>query len=294
MISLAYYPGCSQHGTAKEYEMSVRACMKALGVDLVELKDWSCCGSTPAHTVDHSLAAALAARNLRIAKDMNYSRVATPCPSCLSALRNAEVRIQDEEFRKEVNELLDVPFEGGVHALSILQVLFEEIRPEEIAAKAVKSMKGMVAAPYYGCLMNRPPDLMRFDDPENPVAMDNILKALGAEVPDFPVKLECCGASFSVPRKDIVMNLSNRILGVASRLGCNAIVVACPLCQQNLDLRQSQINSANNANYNIPVLYITQVIGLALGLSPEELGLGKLVVSPSGLLSKLGTEGDKS
>lgn len=294
MTSLAYYPGCSQTGTAKEYEMSVRACMKALGVELAELEDWSCCGSTPAHTVDHTLAAALAARNLRIAKDMNYSRVATPCPSCLSNLRNAEVRMEDEGFRKQVNELLDVPFEGGVHATSILQVLFEEIGPKNIAAKAVKSMQGMIAAPYYGCIMNRPPDVMKFDDPENPIAMDEILKALGAEVPDFPVKLECCGASYSVPRKDIVMNLTGRVLGVADRLGCNAVVVACPLCQQNLDLRQGQVNSTNGTSYNIPVLYITQVIGLALGIAPEELGLSKLVVSPSALIGKLGAKGDNA
>jgi heterodisulfide reductase subunit B len=282
-----YYPGCSQTGTSIEYDMSTRASCKALGLQLVDLEDWSCCGSTPAHTVDHLLSAALAARNLRIVQEMGRDAVVTPCPSCLTALRTANHRMRNPSFRAEVNDIIDKPYEGEIEAKSVLQVIYEEVGPEKIRAAVTNPLKGLAAAPYYGCIMSRPPEVMAFDDPENPIAMDKILEALGAEVTPFPFKVECCGAAHAVPKKDVVTFLSGRILSMAEEFGANAIVVACPLCHQNLDLRQDQINRSQKTRFKLPILYFTQLIALAMGVDEKELGLNKHHVSPQGLLKHI-------
>jgi len=281
-LRLGYYPGCSQSGTAAEYDISTRACCKALGVELVDVPDWTCCGSTPAHTVDHTLAGALAARNLLQAEGTGLSRVTTPCPSCLAALKTADAHLAHETYRARVEQLLGCPGPGPMQSESVLQVLYEEVTPKAIAAKVTKPLTGLRLVAYYGCLLNRPPGLMAFDDPENPVAMDEILKACGAEVLEFPFKTECCGAAFGMPRLDVMQRLSARILGMAQDLGADAIVVACPLCQMNLDLRRGQVNSfatqQGGQDIQMPVPYFTQLLGLALGLPEAELGLNKLVL----------------
>ena len=291
MIKIAYYPGCSGQGTSLEYERSTRAVCAALGIGLEEIQDWSCCGSSPAHACDHVLSAALSARNLTLAAGQGAERIGTPCPSCLANLKTAKKRMDNEGFRKEVDALLDAPApETLPETVSILQVLAEDMGSEAIAAQVKKPLAGIKVACYYGCLMSRPEGIMNFDDPENPVAMDNIMKALGAEVVDFPLKTECCGAAMGIPRRDISARLSARLLETARTYGADAVVVACPLCHMNLDLRQEQAAKASQSVFNMPVLYFTQFMGLALGLPEEELGLDKLCVSPAGLLGKIGAK----
>jgi len=276
----AYYAGCSLEGTAVEYDMSMRQVFKALGVVLREPEDWSCCGSTPAHTVDHVLAAALAARNLSIIEKMGTDTVTVPCPSCLSAFKRAHLKMKDDEsFKEQVNELLDEPYNGGVNPKSTLQIMYEDIGLDAIAKKVTPALPGLVVAPYYGCILNRPPAIAQFDDPENPVSMDKILEAVGVKVSNFAFKVECCGAAFGVPKREMVNRLTARVLDMALDSGANCIAVACPLCQQNLDLRQSQVNSTMGTTFNIPILYFSQIVGLTYGLSPRELGLDKLIVS---------------
>ncbi len=276
----AYYAGCSLEGTAVEYDMSMRQVFKVLGVNIKEPEDWSCCGSTPAHTVDHVFAAALAARNLTIIEKMGTDTVTVPCPSCLSAFKRAHLRMTaDESFKKEVNELLDEPYEGGVVPKSTLQIMLEDIGIDAVSSKVTHALPGLVVAPYYGCILTRPPEIAQFDDPENPVSMDKILEAVGVKVVDYAFKMECCGAAFGVPKRDMVNRLTYRVLSMALEAGANCIAVACPLCQQNLDLRQSQVNSAMGKSLNIPILYFSQIVGLTYGLSPKELGFDKLVVS---------------
>lgn len=279
-LTYAYYPGCSGLGTSKEYDQSTRAVCGALGIGLADIPDWSCCGSSPAHTVDHVLSAALSARNLAAAEAMGQTTAVTPCPSCLSNLRTAGHRMERREFREKVNALLDTPCQNTVTTKSVLQVLVEDFGLEALGGKVVKPLTGLRVAAYYGCIMNRPPEVMRFDDHENPMAMDNILAALGADVRPFPLKVECCGASYGVARRDIVARLSGKLLAAAVDVGAEMVVAACPLCQMNLDLRQEQINSAEGTNYRMPVLYFTQLMGLALGLPEEKLGLDKVCVSP--------------
>ncbi len=281
----AYYSGCSLEGTAVEYDMSVRQVFKALGVTLKEPEDWSCCGSTPAHTVDHVFAAALAARNLSIIEKMGTDTVTVPCPSCLSAFKKAHQGMtSSESFKEQVNALLDEPYNGGVSPKSTLQVMYEDIGLEALAGKVTHVLPDLVVAPYYGCILNRPPKVAQFDDPENPVSMDKILEAVGVKVSDFAFKMECCGAAFGVPKREMVNRLSFKVLNMALDSGANCIAVACPLCQQNLDLRQEQVNATTGSNFKIPVLYFSQIVGLTYGLSPEELGLDKLIVSADSLI----------
>lgn len=289
-LTYAYYPGCSGTGTSIEYDMSTRAVCAELGITLTDIPDWSCCGSTPAHTVDHTLSSALSARNLALVEKMNLDTAITPCPSCLTNLKTATHRMEKDAFRNKVNNLLDTPYNGGVATKSVLQILVEDMGLEALKDKTVKPLKGLKVAAYYGCIMNRPPEVMNFDDPEHPMAMDNILKALGATVLPYPLKVECCGASFGIPRKDIVMSLSGKLLDAAKDIGADALATACPLCQMNLDLRQGQINSAGGTNHKIPVFYYTQLIGLALGLSEKELGIDKLCVSPRKVINAIGRD----
>ncbi|WP_428563008.1 MAG: CoB--CoM heterodisulfide reductase iron-sulfur subunit B family protein [Solidesulfovibrio sp. DCME] len=284
--AIAYYPGCSGLGTSKEYDASTRAVCRALGLSLVDIPDWSCCGSTPAHTKDHILSAALSARNLQLVAGMGLTAAATPCPSCLTNLRTANHRMEKAENAEKVNKLLDDAYAGGVEAISVLQALVENIGLDAIKAAVRTPLSGLTVACYYGCIMNRPPELMKFDDCENPMAMDNILAALGATVVPFPLKVECCGASYGIPRQDIVAKLTGKLLDAAVSIGADMVAVACPLCQMNLDLRQGQVNRALGSHFRIPVPYYTQLMGVALNVADEELGFGQLCIDPRPVLNK--------
>ena len=286
MKEYAYYQGCSLEGTAAAYDTSIRLVMKSLGVNLAEPEDWSCCGSTPAHAVDRLLAGALAARNLAIVERMGSRTLLTPCPSCLSAFKKTQHAMAgDKAFKEEVNGLLDSPYDCTVTAKSALQVLYEDLGLEEIARPVKLALPGLRVAPYYGCILNRPPKVAAFDDPENPVSMDRILSAVGVDVADFAFKLECCGAAFGVPKKEMVLKLTAKVLSMALDAGANCIAVACPLCQQNLDLRQSQVNKALGESFSIPVLYFSQIMALTYGYTPEEAGLTKNIVSADGVIA---------
>ena len=287
-MNFAYYPGCSARGSSKDYEMSTQAVCKALDMRLVDIPDWNCCGSTPAHAVDTELSAALCVRNLDIAAQQEAELVLTPCPSCLSNLKLASKRMEDPAFRVRVDELLDGPSAKTFPPVtSVMQGIAENFDMEAIAARVRKSLKGLRLAAYYGCLMSRPAEVMNFGDPENPTLMEEMMSACGAEMLDFPLKTACCGASFGIPERPMTAKNSGRILELATRLGADAIVVACPLCQMNLDLRQDQASAAMDTKFRMPVLYFTQMMGIAFDLPEDDLGLNKLCVSPNGLMRKL-------
>ena len=287
-MNFAYYPGCSARGSSKDYEMSTQAVCKALDMRLVDIPDWNCCGSTPAHAVDTELSAALCVRNLDIAAQQEAELVLTPCPSCLSNLKLASKRMEDPAFRVRVDELLDGPSAKTFPPVtSVMQGIAENFDMEAIAARVRKSLKGLRLAAYYGCLMSRPAEVMNFGDPENPTLMEEMMSACGAEMLDFPLKTACCGASFGIPERPMTAKNSGRILELATRIGADAVVVACPLCQMNLDLRQDQASAAMDTKFRMPVLYFTQMMGIAFDLPEAELGLNKLCVSPNGLMRKL-------
>lgn len=287
-MNFVYYPGCSARGSSKDYELSTQAVCKALDINLVDIPDWNCCGSTPAHAVDTELSAALCVRNLDIAAQQEAELVLTPCPSCLSNLKLASKRMEDPAFRVRVDELLDGPSAKTFPPVtSVMQGIAENFDMEAIAARVRKSLKGLRLAAYYGCLMSRPAEIMNFGDPENPTLIESMLAACGAEMVDFPLKTACCGASFGIPERPMTARNSGRILDLATQLGVDAVIVACPLCQMNLDLRQPQASKEMGTSFNLPVLYFTQMMGIAFGLDHKDLGLGKLRVSADGLIRKL-------
>ncbi|MBD5552785.1 MAG: heterodisulfide reductase subunit B [Desulfovibrio sp.] len=287
-MKASYYPGCSQEGSAADYGKSTGALCAALGIELKEIDGWNCCGSTPAHSVSSELSAALCCRNLDLAKKEGFDLVATPCPSCLSNLRMALHRMKDEAFRNSVNELLDEPASADLpDATSIMQLIGRAHDANTIRQLVKKPLGGIKIAPYYGCLMSRPAAIMDFGDPENPMLMESLLAACGAEIIDFPLKTVCCGASYGIPKRPLAAENSGRILKLASEMGADCISVACPLCQMNLDLRQAQAAKAMDMHFDMPILYFTQLMGLAVGIEPQHLGIDQLCVSASSLLSKI-------
>jgi len=294
-MKYAYYPGCSGHGTSVEYEASTRAVCNAVNMDLVEIEDWNCCGSTPAHSVSHELSGALAARNLMQAAKTGADCVISPCPSCSSNLKMARYRMQNPAFKAKVDELLDAPTpaaaDGGADLMetySVLQAIVENVGIENVASRVTYPLEGIKVVTYYGCLLSRPAHVAKFDDPENPVSLDNIMKALGAEVLPFALKTECCGAAMGIPDVNIPGSLSGRILDTAKAVGAEAVVTACPLCHMNLDLRQRQAARISKKSlFGLPVFYYTQLIALAFGLPKNAMRLDKLAVNPYPLLDKI-------
>ncbi len=189
----------------------------------------------------------------------------------------------DEEKRQVLTELCGTPIEGGLPARSLLEMIHQDLGVDAVRERVSAPLKGLRVAPYYGCLLTRPARLMGFDSVENPVSMDELMVAAGAEVVDFPFKVECCGASYGVPQGGMVRRLSGRILEMAARQGANVIVVCCPMCHQNLDLRQGQLEAAPGSR-PMPVLYFTQALGLAMGIEPKKLGLDKHAVSTAAIV----------
>jgi heterodisulfide reductase subunit B len=279
-MKYSFFPGCSLESTANDYLMSTQAVAHALGIQLEELPDWTCCGSTPAHATDAVLAAALPARNLLIAQDLGQDMVVC-CASCYGRLAGANLAVaEDPQLRAQVAEAIGREYSGGVKVRHFLQVLKEDYGLAEIRDMIVKPLDGLKVAAYYGCLLTRPKELCIVDDPEDPQLMEELLSVIGAEPIEWPFKTECCGASFSITRTDTVKRLCGEILRMAKESGAECIAVACPLCQTNLDLRQSDIEKSTGEQFGLPVYYFTQLLGKALGLSDEELGIGKLITEP--------------
>lgn len=276
-MKYAYFPGCSLHSTAKEYNDSTTAVSRALGIELVEIPDWSCCGATSAHATSHELAVALPA-DLGLAEKMGMDVVA-PCAACYNRLRSAEVQMQDNgKLADEINSTLQAKFTGAISVRPLVEPLSAPETLEKLAELVKKPLSGLKIASYYGCLLVRPPKVLGFDDPEDPKSLDNIVRALGAEAVDWHYKNECCGASFSLTRVDIVRKMTHDILLRAKKAGADAIACACPLCQANLDMRQAEIEKEYRATFNLPVFYITELMALAMDLKGPTEWFGKHMV----------------
>ncbi|MGD0337755.1 MAG: CoB--CoM heterodisulfide reductase iron-sulfur subunit B family protein [Bacteroidota bacterium] len=283
-MKYAYYPGCSAESTARDQYMSVQEVSKALNIELVEPNGWTCCGSTPAHHTDKLLSIALPAANLLMAKKMGLDMVVF-CAACYNRMKvaNHEIRI-NPKMRKEIAAILREDYDGSVKVHHFVELLIKDVGVKKLQEAFSHSLDGLKVASYYGCLLVRPHEVTDFDDPENPTIMDSLITIMGGESIDWPSKVECCGGGFALTRTDIVIELSNSILGMAKAAGAQCIAVACPMCQVNLDLRQIDINRTISKVYNIPIVYITQLIGLCLGISPEKLGMDKSVVSPKQII----------
>jgi heterodisulfide reductase subunit B len=286
---IAYYPGCSSHGTAKEFDMSTRAVAADLGIKLSEPEGWVCCGTSAAHSTSHHTATALPMRNLALVAAEGHDRVTTGCASCYSRFRAAIHDVdRDAELRQAVAKDTGYTYDGEVKVEHLLQTVFEGVGLERVGATVKRPLAGLKLACYYGCLLTRPGDVTGADHVEYPMTMDYLMRAAGAQTLDWNYKTECCGSSLALSESAVALRLSERILADAQAVGADAIVVACPLCQSNLDVRQPRINAAFGKQYDLPVLYFTEVLGLAFGRSPKELGLEKHLVDPEPLLARRG------
>jgi len=285
----AYYPGCSVHGMARDYGESIGLVCKRLGISLDEIEDWNCCGASAAHSIDHALAISLGARNLALVESMGLGCVVTPCAGCFSRLTAAAYEFgRSDALDNEIEGRLAAPLPKDVEVLHLLQLLIDSVGLDRIAAEVVRPLQGLRLGAYYGCLLTRPTQVTRFDDPEQPTSIDRLLRALGAETVDWSHKAECCGAGFAASETDIVLELGGQVLESARDAGADAIVVACPLCQTNLDIRQQAMKKRSGKDFDLPVVYFTQLMGLAFGFSPKALGMRRLLVDPRSKLRAMG------
>jgi heterodisulfide reductase subunit B2 len=285
-MKIGYYPGCSLHATAREFDQSLKAIAAPLGIDVAEIDDWSCCGATSAHATNHLLAVSLAARNLALAEEQGFDTVVAPCAACYSRLATARHELaEDAALAAQVNGIIDrASFRNTVKVQSIAEVLRD--RAGRIKEKAARPLKGLKVACYYGCLLVRPPAVTGFDDVEAPTSMEAAVNATGAESVDWRMKLECCGGGFSMSRTASVLRLGRAIIDDAKEAGANAIAVACPMCHSNLDFRQGAMAKGDGAS-ELPILFITQVVGLGLGLSADALGLKRHFVDTAPVMAQI-------
>ncbi len=275
MTTIGYYPGCSLHGTGRELDMSIKAVSEVAGVALREIEDWNCCGATAAHSLNHDLAIALPYRTLALAEEQGLEEVLAPCAACFSRLKGTAVRLgRSPELVEKMRGITGRDYHGKVRILSIIEYV-NRLMKEGLAAKLTSPLGGLKVAPYYGCLLSRGEDIVEGDDAEQPSAMDAAIKAAGCEIVPWNFATECCGGGFSMSLTEAVVDLSNAILADAEAAGAQAIVTGCPMCHSNLDMRQRTMNEAGLGPHDLPIVYLSELIGLAAGLAPERLGLDR-------------------
>jgi len=283
-MKYAYYPGCSAHSTARDMHESAAAVAQALGIELVEIKGWSCCGATAAHQTDRVLAAALPAANLLLAKEMGLDTVVN-CAACYNRMKVSNHEVSTSPSMKaKVADSIGREYDGSVAVKHFVEVLLGEYGLDKLRKSFIQSLNGLKVACYYGCFLVRPHEVTNFDDPENPTSLDRLVTAMGGVSLDWPHKVECCGGGLNLTRTDVVVKLSGSVLDMARASGADCVAVACPMCQASLDLRQKDIEKETGKKMDMPVVYITQLLGLCLGIPQKELGLNRLMVGPEAIL----------
>ncbi|MGD2147618.1 MAG: heterodisulfide reductase-related iron-sulfur binding cluster [Anaerolineae bacterium] len=283
--TIAYYPGCSLESTATEFGHTFKAVCEALDLNLIEPPGWICCGSTPAHTTDPVLAAYYAVQNLSIVERMGLDQMVAPCLGCYQRFRAAEHEIRrDPEVAARVADRIGYEYQGTVETLHSVDALLRRVGLDEIRAMVKKPLQGMKVASYYGCATTRPAKLTGAENVEYPMSMDNIVRALGGEPVDWSYKTACCGGSLGISQTDVALELSVKILENAKACGADLMVSACPLCQVNVESRQMQMD----LGFDLPVLYLTQLMTLAFGMGAKEAVLSKQIVDPGPVLREYG------
>jgi heterodisulfide reductase subunit B len=278
---LSYYPGCSLHGTAREYDESIQGVSGLLDIRLHELENWTCCGASSAHCTDEALALALPARNLAIAEKCDRDLL-VPCVACYNRFKVVEKEAKDHP------QNLTLPYRGNVSIRYALDFFCEGAILDEMKKKQVKLLKGLKIACYYGCLTVRPPKLTSIKDYEDPQHMDRLMEMLGAEAVPWSYKTDCCGASLVMTRTDVVRKLCQRLLSMALEAEADCIVTGCSMCQSNLDTRQGEIKKEGGGKYALPVFYFTELMGLAFGHKDVKKWLSRHVTNPIKVLNSKG------
>lgn len=289
MKQYTYFPGCSSNSTARALGMSVKAIEKPLDIELIELDDWNCCGSTPYGSLYEDEALLVAARNLALAEKSGRDLV-TPCSSCFVVLHKANLHLKEhDKTRAKVNQALaaaGLEFHGKINVRLLPEVIFHDVTPEKLAQKVTKKLNGLKVASYYGCQMLRP---YGFDNPEAPTSLDKIVESLGGTAVPFLYKNRCCGGSLIIPEENSALNLMQKILANAVENGADCLITPCPLCQMNLDAYRVKVNSKFGKSFNIPVLFVSQLIGLAMGVDTTSLGFKANVVSTAKVIDIVNT-----
>lgn len=273
-MKYTYYPGCSLHSAHKGYDISCRAVSEKLGCEMIELEDWNCCGATIYMSIKEITSLAIASRNLALAEEARHDLVA-PCSSCFTVLNKANRYLKNNaELSQKVNSCLaeaNLEYHNTVRVRHPLDVLINDLGLEIISEYVEKPLTGLKVANYYGCQIVRPEK--GFDDRENPMSMDNLMETIGAENVYFPLKVRCCGGMLMTTYEYVALKLSKEIIECAVENGADCIVTTCPLCQMNLEAYQEKINREFGTDFKIPIFYFTQVLGVALGIGPESLGI---------------------
>lgn len=272
---VAIYPGCSLEGTASGFDTSLKRVLAELDLDLKDMSDWSCCGATSAHALDHSMYLGLALRNLSLAEAQGCSELLAPCAACYHRLASANKEFsEDSALLDSVATETDMPYGGSIKVRNVLDFLANIIGTDRISSKVKNPLEHLKVASYYGCLNTRVPRMKPFDDAAYPMSMDRIIESIGARALDWEYKTECCGASLFVTSESTATRLVAKILKDAEARGADCIAVACPMCHNNLDTKQADIRQQYGIEKPIPVLFVTQLMGLAFGMTESELQLG--------------------
>jgi len=285
-----YFPGCScsSEGGAKAYNWSIQAVSKVLDIELRELDDWNCCGSTPSGSVDELGAYCLASRDLALAEKSGFDMV-TPCSACYVIFNRANTYLkQYPQLKAKVDEALaagGLKYTGTVRVRHTLDIMTTDIGYDAIKSKVKKNLSGLKVAPYYGCQIVRPG--FGFDHPEKPQSLDKLIASLGGEPTPFPLKTHCCGGSLIISEEALALELTSKLLESAASNGAECLVTVCPLCQTNLDAYQSRVNRKFKTNYKLPVLFYTQLMGIAFGIDGKTLGLNTNIVSPNQVMDRV-------
>lgn len=279
-MKVSYYPGCSLHAMAKEYDQSMKAVSRALNIELKEVDDWSCCGASAAHNTNFDLSITLPARNL-IAAQKDAMDVMVPCAMCFNRLKTTAHHLKtDKNIKNRIEGVLGAKYQGGINIRNPIDIIYNEIGIDALAGKVVKPLTGLKPVSYYGCLLLRPPDVCQFENYENPFMMDKMMGALGTDVKNWSYKTDCCGGSLSVSKTAIVVSMCDKLMSGAREAGANCVVTACPMCMANLDMRPSP-------NKRLPIFYFSELISLSMGLDGAQETFKTHITDPQPLLRQL-------
>ncbi len=286
---VAYFPGCAARSSAADYDRTVRRTAKSLGIELVEPPGWVCCGATPAHATDATLATALPLRTMSTIEQMGLDTVTSPCSNCFARLKAAEyTAIHDPEALHKAEARNNQPYHGKVKVQHILDTLMERTSVADIRRRVERPLENLRVACYYGCLITRPSKVTGAENAEYPMKMDYLIRALGAETVDWSYKTECCGGALGVTQPQISARMSRKIVKNARDCGAEAIVTMCPMCHMNVDARQPEMGLEGE----VPVFHGSQLMTLAFGDGPKAAYLEKNVVDPQPFLETKGLLGN--
>jgi len=287
MTAYSYFPGCSLERMAGSYHVSTVETARALGLDLQELEDWNCCGATAYFHIDELLATTLCARNLAMAEQAGRD-VVTPCSGCFKNMYAARAHLrEDPDLAEHVNAALaedGLQFQGTARVRHLIEVLVADVGLPEIRRRVVRPLRSLRVVPYYGCQILRPGKAPAEENA--PHFFEDLLTAIGAAPMDFPLRDRCCGGSLIITHRRAALSMVYALLRDAEEHGAEVIATVCPLCQVNLECYQRHVNRLFGTRFALPVLYFTQLVGLALGIPERRLGIGTELISPAPLLAR--------